>query len=288
MNKHGAIFHWILFVGVVGGLGLFYLWIGTDPGVGIRGVWHNNFLWGLQEADKDLLLLDAAAREVLQETKGWINSAAYTPMDLGCGFLDESNPAEQIPLLNRDGRYCTPTIHEPFQQKFAELWQARQPLSYEISLSGSDVIGKSQEKKAITSAAGTEENEIAFSQDNFIVTPHRSGESVAAAPPFYFRYEYNPSFRTPLGTDFSEFFQVRQEAPAFVEQCRMETDLQACIQANLPSERWVPYVNCWPCLRADASRPVEECFYPIAERDRKVSFCYQGEGLRASVALDFG
>ncbi|HLC97680.1 MAG TPA: hypothetical protein VJC21_02775 [Candidatus Nanoarchaeia archaeon] len=287
MNKHGAVFHWILFVGVVGGLGLFYLLIGTDPGVGIRGVWHTNFLWGLQEADKDMLLLDSAAREVLQETKDWINSAAYMPMDLGCGFFDENNPAERIPLLNREGRYCSLNIHEPFQQKYAELWQQRQPLAYEITLSGSDVVGKSPEKKAITSGAADEENEITFSQDNFIITPHRSGEPVAAAPPFYFRYEYNPGFRIPSGTGFSEFFQARQEAPAFVEQCRMETDLSTCILANLPSERWVPFVNCWPCLRAETSQPGEECFYPIAEKDRKVAFCYRGEGLRASVALDF-
>ncbi|MDP3640008.1 MAG: hypothetical protein Q8R53_02275 [Nanoarchaeota archaeon] len=288
MNKHGAVFHWILFVGVLGALGLFYLLIGTDSGVGIRGVWHNNFLWGLQEADKDLLLLDAAARQVMMETKDWINSAAYTPMDLGCGFLDESNPAERIPLLNREGRYCSLNMHEPFQQKYAELWQERQPLSYEITLSGSDVVGKSQGLKAITSGTVDEPHEVAFSSSNFIITPHRSGESVAAAPPFYFRYAYNPGFRVPSGTDFSEFFQARQEAPAFVEQCRTETDLSACVLANLPSERWVPYVNCWPCLRTDASQSASACFYPIAEKDRKIAFCYQGEGLRASVALDFG
>jgi len=202
MNKHGALFHWIVF-GVLASIGMFFIYTyGTGISQELKSPWQLGMVNLLYQSEVDLLQLDAQARGV-----GWETIALLAETG---GFVGNSpcGQGKGVKMWNDGDQWCFPEIKKNaetlFWQKFGELNKhSFSPLTIDGSRISAD--GKTKTIK----------------------------ENVA-----YLReYTYSYAFNVNLGYSFDEYNQIFGEARKLIDSCRNQRDLPACFKKE-KNERW--------------------------------------------------
>lgn len=144
-NKKATVIHWILF-GIVAIAGIYLVMrIDLSSQLGVKGAWQVSFVHATQESEKDLLLLDQTAREVVEQSLQEFSGEVFQN-DLGCGVYQEAV------LWNNKSGFCSLKLDEKVAEKIKKLMFEKTNVNYtKIIITEGDVVGVPEMKKSIVS-----------------------------------------------------------------------------------------------------------------------------------------
>lgn len=261
LNKRGFIaLHWIILV-VVAAIGMFFLvMFDIDTGTNIKGVWQLSFVRATLDAEKDLLMIDAVARESVAQAVKELPQQELA-QDFGCGIY------EGYALWNKREKFCELIIGDAIKNNINTKIKDKTKITYdEIIYSETGIVGKTGQTKVISSSfefIPTEKKSAGLFKeyDSFLIEP------------FYLRYEYNPGFRVKLSSEFGKQYDLmKSEAKKLLEKCRGSGDLRYCLEQNR-AVNWKFY----SCVGEEDYK----------QEERKVAFCVKSGESEYRLALDF-
>jgi len=261
MNKKGAFIHWIVF-GVVAAIGLYFaMTINLDVvEQNTKGVWQLSFVRAVQDAEKDMLDIDQAAKNAIALAIGELAKDELSE-DLGCGKV------KGYPLWNNPSGFFELKVSDKVKEKINKLITNKTGIVYdEIIYSDGSIVGKSLKNKVIGHSLD------AIPKEKVHPSLFSSYEAYLIKP-FDLRYEYNPGFRVKVSSSFGAGYEiVKKQAKEMLIKCENSSELKNCLDQN-KEESW-HYTYC------------ETDTYQ--QEGRVVPFCIITEqGVEYKLALDF-
>lgn len=199
--KKGAIFHWIVIIGLPIALITFLLAGGAKVQVQPKGTWQldflqNNYLKAEQQLLQTSITGKRAGWDVAEELA---NNGGHLPgINTACGKHDGVN------LWNTPQQWCFPLIKEN--------------------------VERSAQQKLSQTMPGNTFSKVGY--DNTVFYGVGGEETIVTK---YARYTFNDSFSVNIGYSFEEYQQLFQEATTMIQKCGGKGDAFNCVITAKPA-----------------------------------------------------